>query len=359
MKARRPLRGLLTLLIGLSILAGCSSSPKKSRSGKSTSAVVSKRGGGYYKDDGPGSGPAPDITRIPNAVPRLEPLARANARPYTVLGKSFVPFSEHRDFRQTGTASWYGRKFHGNKTANGETYDMYAMTAAHPTLPLPSYARVSRPGTDQYVIVRINDRGPFHSSRIIDLSYVAAAKLGLIGPGSGTVVVEAITPTQIQAGQFEGNSSGGIANAPPATQSAGHNTGFKAAAKPAPEPDQHGLEALIASSSLDESMDSSPSWNSNPQDQQLVIAPSSNSTSGSHPGIYLQFGAFSAHQNASSLAAQLNRKIGQIEVRNAQVEAVNALYRVQIGPYHSRTEAVNAAHRIQQQTGMNASLAVR
>src|SRR5690606_3230661 len=151
---------------GLAIIAGCSSTP---------------RGGGYYKDDGPGTDIPANIEAIPDAVPRIEVHSRANFRPYVVFGKKYFPVSDEAPFRQQGTASWYGRKFHGQKTANGETYDMYGMTAAHPTLPLPSYARVTHAGTGKSVIVRVNDRGPFHSSRIIDLSYVAAAKLGLIG----------------------------------------------------------------------------------------------------------------------------------------------------------------------------------
>src|SRR5690606_19414737 len=195
---------LMLLGTGLLVLAGCSGP-----GGSSTSS----KGGGYYKDDGPGSNIPDDIAAIPNATPRLEKHAKANFRPYVVFGKRYVPVSDEKPFRQQGTASWYGRKFHGNKTANGETYDMYAMSAAHPTLPLPSYARVTRASTGKSVIVRINDRGPFHSSRIIDLSYVAAAKLGLIGPGSGQVIVEAITNQDIRNNDFERPKP--IPNAPP------------------------------------------------------------------------------------------------------------------------------------------------
>lgn len=355
MSLYRRLYPLIFLFIACAILAACSSGPRKSSSGR----VVTTQGGGYYKDDGPGSSPPADIDRIPNAVPRIEPLAKANTRPYTVLGKSFTPHTEHRSFRQTGTASWYGRKFHGKKTANGETYDMYAMTAAHPTLPIPSYARVSRPGSNQTIIVRINDRGPFHSSRIIDLSYVAAAKLGLIAPGSGTVIVEAITPDEIQAGNFEQYAAKQGSNN---TRKSNAGTGLNTE----PDRDQHGLEALIAASSthdnndsFTEETDNTPSWSRDPQEQRLAISPGNPSSISPKAGIYLQFGAFSAAQNASSLATQLNQKISNIEVRSAEVEAVNALYRVQIGPYHTRTEAVNAALRIQQQTGHKASLAVR
>src|SRR5690606_17824086 len=183
------------LILTASLLAGCAGTGDKPTSSRSGA-----QGGGYYKDDGPGSNIPSDIENIPNAVPRIETHSPANFRPYSAFGKQYIPVKDNDAFRQEGTASWYGRKFHGKKTANGEIYDMYAMTAAHPTLPLPSYARVTRASTGKSVIVRINDRGPFHSSRVIDLSYVAASKLGLIGPGSGKVIVEAITNDQIREG---------------------------------------------------------------------------------------------------------------------------------------------------------------
>jgi rare lipoprotein A len=152
------------------------------------------RGGGYYKDDGPGDKPPANLAEIPDAEPRREPLHRGANRPYVVFGKSYEPMASVQPFRQRGVASWYGRRYHGLKTSNGEVYDMYAMTAAHPTLPVPSYARVTRVSNGASVVVRINDRGPFHSDRIIDLSYVAAFKLGFAGAGSAEVEVESILP---------------------------------------------------------------------------------------------------------------------------------------------------------------------
>src|SRR5690606_5317502 len=130
------LRHLLAafLCLGLIVLAGCSS----------TGGSGGSRGGGYYKDDGPGSDIPANIEAIPDAVPRLEKHSAANFRPYVVFGKRYTPVSDEQPFRQEGTASWYGRKFHGKKTANGETYDMYAMSAGHPTRPIPSHARHTR-----------------------------------------------------------------------------------------------------------------------------------------------------------------------------------------------------------------------
>ena len=152
------------------------------------------RKGAYYKDDGPGDSPPPDLAAIPDAVPRPEPLHRFANRPYQVFGKDYVPVASAAPFRQSGIASWYGRRFHGAPTSSGEPYDMYAMTAAHPTLPIPSYARVTNVANGRSVVVRINDRGPFHSDRIIDLSYTAAWKLGYAESGSARVDVESVFP---------------------------------------------------------------------------------------------------------------------------------------------------------------------
>lgn len=172
------MRRLAAVLL-LALLTACSSTSKK---------------GGYYKDDGPERNPPSNLDRVPDARPRAEPLNSAANRPYVVFGKKYVPLTKVQAYRQRGLASWYGKRFHGQRTSSGETYDMYAMTAAHPVLPIPSYARVTSLKTGKQVIVRINDRGPFHSGRVIDLSYAAAYRLGLIGAGSGEVEVEAVVP---------------------------------------------------------------------------------------------------------------------------------------------------------------------
>lgn len=165
----------------------------------STQQLTTKQsGGGYYLDDGPGDNPPDDLHLIPDAVPKLEPLREANTRPYEVMGQSFEPMTALEPYKTRGTASWYGRRYHGNQTASGEIYDMYAMTAAHPTLPLPSYARVTNVHNGKTVIVRVNDRGPFLSDRLIDLSYTAAYKLDIIDNGSSEVVVESILPEEIR-----------------------------------------------------------------------------------------------------------------------------------------------------------------
>ena len=162
------------------------------------------RGGGYYLDDGPGK-PDPErvarLMREPDPVPKHEPLlARAN-RPYRVMGQDFAPMTERKPYKNQGVASWYGQRFHGKPTSTGETYDMYQMTAAHPTLPLPSYARVTRLDNGRSVVVRVNDRGPFLRGRLIDLSYLAASKLGYVGKGHAEVEVELLNPADAGKGR--------------------------------------------------------------------------------------------------------------------------------------------------------------
>ena len=155
-------------------------------------AQLLRRPGGYYKDDGPDGVPPVDLDAIADAQPKPEPLNPHANDPYVVFGREYVPEKEFSAHRKQGTSSWYGRKFHGQRTWSGEIYDMYAMTAAHPTLPIPSYARVTNLQNGKSVVVRINDRGPFSSGRMMDLSFAAAYKLGFAETGIAAVEVESI-----------------------------------------------------------------------------------------------------------------------------------------------------------------------
>lgn len=311
--------------------------------------------GGYYKDDGPGSAPPGNIQAIPNPVPRIEPHYRATKRSYVVFGKRYTPMSNDQPFKQEGTASWYGRKFHGNKTANGEIYDMYAMTAAHPTLPIPSYARVTRVSNGKSVIVRVNDRGPFHSSRVIDLSYVAAAKLELIEPGSGRVIVEAITHDDIRQGHTDSTPADEQAKASPVARNA---------SKPVPQTPQpdaapkRAQEPVVPDALLAVSLAQTTSTHQT--DSQSDKTPDSASPDALQaPGLYLQFGAFSNPENAQKLANRVNAQLAEIKYKSAQVSRAGRFYRVQLGPYSNRTQAVNAAIRIQNETGTQPTIAFR
>jgi len=151
--------------------------------------------------DGPGLNPPTGLDRVPDARPRVEPLRVGGPnKPYEIFGQRYVPLTTDVAFRDSGGASWYGRKFHGLPTSNGETYDMYAMTAAHKTMPIPSYARVRNPANGREVVVRINDRGPFAPGRVIDLSYTAALRLGVLA-GVAPVEVVRLTHADIRNGE--------------------------------------------------------------------------------------------------------------------------------------------------------------
>ena len=152
--------------------------------------------GGYYKDDGPPRRvKQSDIAKIPDAVPKKEALSETGNNPYKALGKKYYPLKSANGYRERGVASWYGKKFHGKRTSSGEPYDMFAMTAAHRVLPLPSYVKVRNLRNGRTVTVKVNDRGPFLHNRVIDLSYAAAYKLGIVATGTGLVEVTVIDPS--------------------------------------------------------------------------------------------------------------------------------------------------------------------
>ena len=161
-----------------------------------------KADGGYYGGDSPPLQNR-DFSKIPDAVPKPEPLSRTGNKPYTVFGKSYKPLSSSRGFVQAGVASWYGKKFHGRRTSSGEIYDIWKMTAAHPTLPLPTYVRVTSLNTGKNIVVKVNDRGPFLHNRIIDLSYAAAHKLGIAKAGTGRVRIEALQADKQSASEID------------------------------------------------------------------------------------------------------------------------------------------------------------
>lgn len=190
---------MLALVCAL-VLSGCStiSEPSRQVVVEKTGKVSVKKGGGYYLDDGPMDEVPDNLLDVPDAEPKVEKLARGSNRPYVVFGRTYTPMTQISAYRKKGVGSWYGKKFHGQKTSSGELYDMFKMTAAHPTLPIPSYARVTSLETGKQVIVRINDRGPFLSNRLIDLSYTAAYKLGYLEKGSGRVEVELLLPDEIE-----------------------------------------------------------------------------------------------------------------------------------------------------------------
>ncbi len=211
-------------LVILAALSGCASAPRQTSSvppfikppspvappeTKPPPAASTSKEGGYYLDDGPGDNPPPNLDKIPDAVPRAEKLHPYANEPYMAFGARYVPTKDARVYKSRGVASWYGRRYHGKPTASGEAYDMYRMTAAHPTLPIPSYARVTNLQNNKAVTVRINDRGPFRQQRVIDLSYAAAYKLDYVEQGSATVEVEMVRtgPAPVSAAPRQGASA--------------------------------------------------------------------------------------------------------------------------------------------------------
>jgi rare lipoprotein A len=283
------------LLLAL-LLASCGSSPSR--------PSATAKPGGYYLDDGPGPNPPANRESIAEPTPKIEPINKFTSRPYAVLGHAYTPYTRLTPYKARGVASWYGKRYHGQKTSSGEVYDMYAMTAAHTLLPLPSYARVTNVATGKSVIVRVNDRGPFHEDRLIDLSYVAAERLGLLGRGSGVVEVEAIIP-------------GGELPAPVAAN---------AAPEPAPVP---APVAVAAAASV----------------------PATTAAVSAEPGgIYVQLGAFSAPGNADAFLRKMRMDLGWL-ADSMNVYKKGTLYRVHAGPYSSREEADRAAQRVQKELG--------
>ena len=272
----------------------------------STPATGATKPGGYYLDDGPGDNPPKNIDSIPNAVPKNEPYLARAMKPYKALGVTYTPMTAWQPYKERGVASWYGKRYHGKKTASGEVYDMYSMSAAHTTLPLPSYVKVTNPANGRFVIVRVNDRGPFKSNRLIDLSYAAAYQLRFASSGSSLVEVEAIDPN---------NTASYMQTAPPNTP----------------------IITPIASSGTVQTKPSTSVINSPAATTQYFV----------------QAGAFKNQANAQALL----KRIQSLEIApNVGINSVynNDLYRLKLGPYDNKPEADIAAANIRRQLNLPA-----
>ena len=306
----------MILALATLILAACGSAPQ--RQARSTPAPVEERvvgaapaapaspvspaspvaplapaaPGGYLAGDGPGTDIPANLDKVPDAVPRREPLHRYANRPYAALGNTYTPLSAAGNYKERGIASWYGKKFHGQRTSSGEVYDMYGMTAAHPILPIPSYARVTNTANRKSVVVRINDRGPFLHDRVLDLSYTAAYKLGLVGTGSQEIEIESV-----------------------ASEAA--------------------TNALAANDSLQ----------SKPLEKAEL---SSKNAAGS--AYYLQLGAFKTRESAESFLAQMRTRLGDAS-KQLGVFLKDGLTRVNLGPYASQSDARSGADSLKLKLG--------
>ncbi len=286
------------LALAALLLAACGSAPQRKAETRDGAAPVEGRTGGYLPGDGPGADMPANIDDIPDAEPRSEPLHRYANRPYVALGKTYTPMTVAGNYRKRGIASWYGKKFHGQRTSSGEVYDMYAMTAAHPTLPIPSYARVTNVANGKTVVVRINDRGPFLHERVMDLSYTAAHKLGIINNGSAEVEVESLAPSAIV---------GSVARAAP-VQSRPLEPAQPVAKQPAAQP------------------------------------------AGAGGNVYLQLGAFKSRDAAESFMVKMSAELGDLG-REVSLFSKGGFSRVQLGPYASRDEARGSAEQLQERLG--------
>ncbi|WP_286618185.1 septal ring lytic transglycosylase RlpA family protein [Variovorax sp. J22R115] len=321
----------------LLFLAGCASGP---------------RGGSGIGRDGADASPPSGLSQVPDAEPRVESIRSSGgtSKPYVVLGKSYVPIVDDRPFRESGLASWYGRKFHSQSTASGEPYDMYAMTAAHKTLPLPSYVRVRNPANGREVIVRVNDRGPFHDDRVIDLSYTAALKLDLLR-GVAPVEIERITNADIRAGGWRrGNvdatqlaqrappaASAASVQPPSAMDSVSVPAAWTAPVAAAPRMETMEVVALPPMAPLAAPAAAPPSASPMPSPEGIASAPP--------PGFWVQLGAFSQRDGAARFQQQVARELPNL-TPSLNIFTERGTHRLQAGPYASRELARDTADQV-------------
>jgi rare lipoprotein A len=317
---------LLFILAVSIILAACATNTPMEPARKVPASPPSKQApiaepkpgsGGYYLDDGPGENAPENIDSIPSATLKTEqPNERAN-QPYSALGQKYTPMTSYVPYKKQGIASWYGKRFHGKKTSTGDIYDMYAMSAAHTVLPIPSYAKVTNPVNGRSVIVRINDRGPFKHDRLIDLSYAAAFQLRLIKQGSGLVEVETIDTSPEALRKISADKSIQIGSQPQNTST------------------ENSINNKISPAAQTESIEQLPTV--------------TNTTASSiTTQFYVQAGAFKNEANGDLLqkriqSLQLGENVGVANVYN------NGLYRVKLGPFTSKSDADISAANIRRQ----------
>jgi rare lipoprotein A len=293
--------------------------------------------------DGPEARPPPDLHLVPDAEPRLEtPRSGGPNKPYEVLGESYVPERGDPPLVERGLASWYGRKFHGRSTASGETYNMYGMTAAHKTMPIPSYARVRNPANGREIVVRVNDRGPFHRGRIIDLSYTAALKLGVLN-GVAPVEVERITYEAIRTGSWKRpGQETTVATAPPpvaADPDPVAEIARRSAAEPEPPP-------TVAAARVQETPAPAAPGAAAPGTTLADAVPvPAEAPKAAARGFWLQLGAFRQRDAAVDLHHRMQREADWLAPLLA-IFGERSLHRVQAGPYASRGDASQAADRL-------------
>ncbi|WP_104098957.1 septal ring lytic transglycosylase RlpA family protein [Stutzerimonas kunmingensis] len=303
---------LVALGVAGALLASCSSAPTPSSAPRKSTGIS---GPGDYSR--PHKDGAPwwdvDVSQIPDATP-MPHYGRYKANPYTVLGKTYFPISDGRRYSATGTASWYGTKFHGQPTANGEKYDLYGMSAAHKTLPLPTYVKVTNLDNGRTVVLRVNDRGPFYSDRIIDLSFAAAKKLGYAESGTARVKVEGIDPQQWWADQGR------------------------------PVPTMMAQPEMIASKPASNVAQPIEQYTPPPQQHAAATVPlevdAKKNASPAASGLFLQVGAFANPDAAQLLKDKLSGVVSAPVFISSVVHNQQTLHRVRLGPIDTPDEAM-------------------
>jgi rare lipoprotein A len=277
--------------------------------------------GGYLAGDGPGADAPANLFDVQDAVPKAEPLHRYANRPYSALGKTYTPLEATGNYKEMGIASWYGKKFHGQRTSIGEVYNMYGMSAAHPVLPIPSYARITNLATKKSVLVRVNDRGPFLHDRIIDLSYTAAYKLGIVNNGSAEVLVESI-------------AADGSEQLTPAVVTSTPITSAPVSADPAPP-------VVVV-----------------PEAPKPALTFATKETPPAAGSVYLQLGAFKSSQGAESFLAKMQSTLGDVG-KALSLNQKDGLERVHLGPYATADEARAASEKLKVRLGFKPFVSVR
>lgn len=330
----------------LALLSACSSPPRSVAPSEAAPAAAPATGGGR---DGPPAEVPAGLAERPDPEPRVEPIRSGGPnKPYEVMGQRYTPLTTDAPVVESGLASWYGRKFHGRPTASGEVYDMFASSAAHRTIPIPSYALVRNPANGREVVVRVNDRGPFHSDRVIDLSYAAALKLDLLR-GTAPVEVRRLTHDDIRNGRWRVEELQ-VRRGVPGDSTAG------AVPEAAPTPAASAAVVATAVATAPAAAAAAVPVPSPAPPTVAVAEPAASSppaplAAAGATGFWVQLGAFRQREGAHQLRQSLARELAWLEPWLAIFDE-RALFRLQAGPYPTRGEAQGAAERIRAEAAL-------
>lgn len=337
----------LPAVLVVMLMAGCASGPSSSPGGPRASAPVTRPtepGVRNPDKDGPPSDAPPNLAALPDPVPQVEPIKQGGPnKPYSVLGQSYEPVASDVTWKERGLASWYGTKFHGRRTASGEMFSMYGLTAAHKTLPIPSYARVRNLANGKETIVRINDRGPFHSNRVMDLSYAAAVKLGIVATGSAQVEIERLTFDDIRTGAWrrgtimdpdaEKVAAASPVSTPGASTELGDDPIMSVVAKGVKAP------AAVEVSTLDSGVATAEL-----KPDAAIKEGQARAYTPDAKGFWVQLAALGKRDGVDRLQQKVATELGALLPLLAVFHEA-AYFKLQIGPYSSRSEALAAAEQ--------------